>query len=84
MLPPNGRKRIGTKGPLNEEESEGADLKLLKKKTKIMASSPITAWQIEGEKVEAVSDFLFLHSKITVYGDCSHEIEDICFLAGKL
>ena len=49
-----------------------------------MASSPITAWQIEGEKVEAVSDFLFLHSKITVYGDCSHEIEDICFLAGKL
>ena len=84
MLPPNGRKRIGTKGPLNEVESEGADLKLLKKKTKIMASSPITAWQIEGEKVEAVSDFLFLHSKITVYGDCSHEIEDICFLAGKL
>ena len=84
MLPPNGRKRRGTKGPLDEEESEGADLKLLKKKTKIMASGPISAWQIEGGKVEVVSDFLFLHSKITVDGDCSREIEDICFLAGKL
>ena len=49
-----------------------------------MASSPITAWQIEGEKVEVVTDFLFLGSKITVDGDCSHESEDDCFLAGKL
>ena len=49
-----------------------------------MASGPISAWQIEGGKVEVVSDFLFLHSKITVGGDCSREIEDICFLAGKL
>ena len=53
-----------------------------------MASSPITAWQIEGGKVEVVSDFLFLHSKITalqnVDGDCSHETEDICSLTGKL
>ena len=47
-----------------------------------MASSPITAWQIEGEKVEAVSDFIFLHSKITVYGDCSHEIKR-CLLLGR-
>ena len=45
------------------------------KKTKIMASGPITSWQIEGEKVEAVTDFLFLGSKITVDGDCSHEIK---------
>ena len=59
-------------------ESERAGLKLnikkrKKKKTKIMASSPITSWQIEG-KVEIVTDFLFLGSKITVHGDCSHEI----------
>ena len=48
-----------------------------------MASGPITAWQIEGEKVEVVTDFLFLGSKITADGDCSHESEDDCFLAGK-
>ena len=57
-----------------KEESEKADLKLNIKKTKIIASSPITSWQIEGEKVEAVTDFLFLGSKITVDGDHSHEI----------
>ena len=57
-----------------KEESERACLKLNNKKTKIMASSPITSWQIEGEKVEAVADFLFLGSKITADGDCSHEI----------
>ena len=60
------------------EESERAGLRLnikkKKKKTKIMASDPITSWQIEGEKVEVVADFLFLGSKITVDGDCSHEI----------
>ena len=67
-----------------KEESEKASLKLNIKKTKIMTSSPITSWQIEGEKVEAVTDFLFLGSKITVDGDCSHESEDDCFLAGKL
>ena len=48
-----------------------------------MASSPITSWQIEGEKVEAVRDFLFLGSKITTDGDWGHEIKDDCFLAGK-
>ena len=57
-----------------KEESERACLKLNIKKTKIMASSPITSWQIEGENVDIVTDFLFLVSKITVDGDCSHEI----------
>ena len=57
-----------------KEESERAGLKLNIKKTKIMASSPITAWQIEGGKVEVVADFLFLGSKITADGDCCHEI----------
>ena len=57
-----------------KEESEKADLKLNIKKSKIMASVPITSWQIEGETVEAVTDFLFLGSKITVDGDCSYEI----------
>ena len=57
-----------------EEESEKAGLKLNIKKAKIMASGPITCMQIEGEKVEAVTDFLFLGSKVTVDGDCSHKI----------
>ena len=57
-----------------KEESEKAGLKLNIQKTKIIASSPITSWQIEGEKVEAVTDFIFLGSKITVDGDYSHEI----------
>ena len=52
-----------------KEESEKASLKLNIKKTKIMASSPITSWQIEGKKVETVADFIFLGSKITVHGD---------------
>ena len=64
----------GTKEPLDEgeKESEKADLKLNIQKIKIMASSPIISWQIEGEKVETVTDFLSLGSKITVDGDCSH------------
>ena len=57
-----------------KEESAKSSLKLNIKKTKIMASSPITSWQIEGEKVEVLTDFLFLGSKITVDGDSSHEI----------
>ena len=56
-------------------ESETAGLKLSIRKTKIMASSPITSWQMKGENVAAVTDFLFLGSKITVDGDCSHEIK---------
>ena len=58
-----------------KEESEKAGLKFNIQKTKIMASSPITSWQIEGEEVEAVRDFLFLNSKITADGDFSHEIQ---------
>ena len=65
-----------------KEESERAGLKLNIKKTKIMASGPITSWQIEGENVEVVTDFLFLGSKITADGDCSHEIRRL-FLGRK-
>ena len=57
-----------------KEEDEKASLKLNIKKTKIMASGPVTSWQIEGKQVEVVRDFLFLGSKITADGDCSHEI----------
>ena len=65
-----------------KEENVRAGLKLNVKKTKIMASGPITSWQIEGEKVEVVTDFLFSGSKITVDGDCSHEIRR-CLLLGR-
>ena len=58
-----------------KEESEKVGLKLNIQKTKIMASSSITSWQIDGETVETVSDFIFLGSKITADGDCSHEIK---------
>ena len=63
-------------------ESEKVGLKLNIQKTKIMASGPITSWEIGGEKVETVSDFLFLGSKITANGDCSHEIKR-CLLLGR-
>ena len=65
-----------------KEESEKVDLKLNIHKTKIMASGPITSWQIEGETVETVSDFIFLGSKITADGYCSHEIKR-CLLLGR-
>ena len=65
-----------------KEESEKVGLKLNIQKTKIMASGPISSWQIEGETVETVSDFIFLCSKITADGDCSHEIK-ICLLLGR-
>ena len=65
-----------------KEENEKAGLKLNIPKTKIVASDPITSWQIKEETVEAVTDFLFLGSKITVDGDCSHEIKR-CLLLGK-
>ena len=58
-----------------KEESEKVDLKLNIKKTKIIASGPVTSWQIDGETVETVADFIFLGSKITADGDCSHEIK---------
>ena len=57
-----------------KEESKKVVLKLNSQKTKIMASGPITSWQIDGETVETVSDFIFLGSKVTADGDCSHEI----------
>ena len=66
-----------------KEESEKADLKLNIQKTKIMASSPITSWWIDGENVETVSYFIFLGSKINVDGDCSHEIKRR-FLLGRI
>ena len=65
-----------------KEESEISGLKLNIQKTKIMASGPITLWQINGEKVETVTDFIFLDSKITADGDCSHKIKR-CFLLGR-
>ena len=65
-----------------KEESEKSGLKLNIQKTKIMASGPITSWQIDGETVETVRDFIFLVSKITVDDDCSHEIKR-CLLLGR-
>ena len=65
-----------------KEDSEKAGLKLNIQKTKIMASGPITSWQIEAKKVKAVTDFIFLGSKISVVGDCSHEIKR-CLLLGR-
>ena len=65
-----------------KEESEEVGLKLNIQKTKIMASGPITSWQIDGETMETVRDFIFLGSKITADGDCSHEIKR-CLLLGR-
>ena len=67
-----------------KEESEKAGLKLNIQKTNIMASSPITSWQIDGEKMETVTDFIFLGSKITEDGDCSHEIKRHSLLGRKV
>ena len=67
-----------------KEESEKAGLKLKTQKTKIMASGPITSWEIDGETVEAMSDFIFLGSKITADGDCSHEIKIRLLLGRKV
>ena len=66
-----------------KEESEKADLKLNIQKMKIMASGPITSWQIDGETMETVRDFIFLGSKITADGDCSHEIKRCLLLERK-
>ena len=76
---------LRTKEPLDEvkEESEKVGLKLNIHKTKIMASSPITSWQIDEETVETVTDFIFLGSKITADGDCSHEIKRPFILGSK-
>ena len=67
-----------------KEESEKVGLKLNIQKTKIMASGPITSWEIDGETVETVADFIFWCSKITADGDCNHEIKRRLLLEGKL
>ena len=67
-----------------KEESEKVGFKLNIQKTKIMASGPITSWEVDGETVETVSDFIFGGSKITADGDCSHEIKRHLLLEGKL
>ena len=67
-----------------KEESENSGLKLNIQKTKIMASGPITSWQIDAEKMETVTDFIFLGSKITAEGDCSHEIKRHLLLGRKV
>ena len=69
---------------MNVKEIEKAGLKLSTKKSEIIASGPITSRQIEGQKVEAVTDFIFLGSKITVDNDCSHEIKRCLLLGSKL
>ena len=67
-----------------KEESEKVGLRLNIQKTKIMACGPITSWEINGETVETVADFIILDSKITADGDCSHEIKRYLLLKGKL
>ena len=69
---------------MKEKESEKVGLKLNIQKTKIMASGPISSWQIDGETVETVADFIFLGSKITADGDCSHEIKRHLLLGRKV
>ena len=77
MTPPLWQKAKRNYKPLDEseKESEKVGLKLNTQKMKIMASGPFTSWEIDGETVETVSDFIFLGSKITADGDCSHEIK---------
>ena len=84
MTPPLWQKLQELKSLLMKvkEESEKVGLKLNIQKTKIMASGPITSWEIDGKTVEIVSDFIFLGSKITADGDCSHEIKR-CLLLGR-
>ena len=85
MIPPLWQKVKGKSLLMKvKEESEKAGLQLNIQKTKIMASSSITSWQVEGEKVERVTDFIFFNSKITRDGDCSHEIKRHLILGRKL
>ena len=83
MTPPLWQKVKGTKKPLNESKDRKAGLKLNIQKTKIMASGSITPWQIDGETMETVIDFIFLGSKITADGDCSHDIKRSLLLGRK-
>ena len=82
ILKAEGREELKSLWMNVKEESEKAGLKLNIKKTKIMASGPISSWQIDGETMEAVRDFIFLASKITADGDCSHENKG-CMLLGR-
>ena len=84
MTPPYGRKRRRIKKTHDESEEESGVVALNIKKTKIMASGPITSWQIDRETVETVSDFIFFGSKITADGDCSHEIKRCLLLERKV
>ena len=86
MTPPLWQKVKGNKSLLMKvkEESESVGFKLNIQKMKIMASGPITSWEIDGETVETVAEFIFLGSKITADGDCSHEITRCLLLEGKL
>ena len=84
MAPPLCRKWRTKSLDESEEESEKVGLKLNIQKTKIMASGPITSWQIDGETVETVADFIFLGSKITAEGDRSHEIKRRLLLGRKV
>ena len=86
MIPPLWQKAEELKSLLTKvrEESEKADLKLSNQKTKIMASGSITSWQIDGATMERVTDFIFLSSKITADGDCSHEIKRHLLLGRKV
>ena len=77
-------KRLLFEIPSIKEESENVGLKLNIQKTKIMAFGPITSWQIDGETMETVTDFIFLGSKITADGDCSHEIKRSLLLGRKV
>ena len=85
VTPPYGRKQRRTEEPLYESERGEwkVGLKLYIQKTKITASGPITSWQINGETVETVTDFIFLGSEITADGDCSHKIKRHLLLGGK-
>ena len=82
MIPLDDRKQRETKEPL--DESEKAGLKCNTQKTKIMASSPIISWQIDGETVDTMTEFILGSSKITSYGDCSHEIKRGLLLGSKV
>ena len=82
MAPPLWQNEEELKSLLMKEENEKVGLKLNIQKTKIMASGPITSWQIDGETMETVTDFIFLGSKITADGDCNHEIKR-CLLFGR-
>ena len=82
LLMAEGKKELKTVLMRVKEKSEKAGLKLNIQKTKIMASGPIPSWQMDGEIMEAVTDFIFLGSKITAYDDCSNEIKR-CLLLGR-